>query len=102
MVPVDGEIDLASAPKLMRALDDAVGGAEYVIADFSAATFIDSTAIATVVRSAQRLDPELSRLAVVFSPGSQPGRIWDLVGVSPPIPRFASRAAAEAGVLAAS
>ena len=92
VVVAAGEVDLATAPGLMLALDEAVEGAEHVVVDLTAVAFIDSTAIAGIVRAAQRLDPEMRLLAVILAPGSQPARVWELCGLSPPLPRFASRA----------
>jgi anti-sigma B factor antagonist len=101
VVAVTGEMDLSTAPRFTLALDDAIGSASRVIVDLTAATFIDSTAIAAVVRAARELDPSLRCLSVVLDPRSQPGRIWTLVGLSPPIPRFASRSDAELRVAVA-
>jgi len=92
IVTVTGEVDLASSPGLMLALDEAVEASERVVIDLGRAAFVDSTALAGIVRAAQRLDPEMRRLGVVLRPGSQPARVWKLCGLSPPIPSFVSRA----------
>jgi anti-anti-sigma factor len=95
VVVVEGEMDLATAPVLIRALGEAVDSASQVIVDLTGARFIDSTAIAAIVDSARRLDDSFRSLSVVLDPASQPGRVWHVVGVSPPIPRHDSRGDAE-------
>lgn len=51
VVAVTGELDMATAPDLDRALAGATdGGATGIVVDLSACTFIDSTAITTLLR----------------------------------------------------
>lgn len=54
---VQGELDMNTAPELDRALEEALadGGASIML-DLSACEFIDSTGIALIVRTWQRLD----------------------------------------------
>jgi anti-sigma B factor antagonist len=52
---VEGELDLAVAPWLRDQLDALyVGGAESVVVDLSAATFLDSTALGVLVSALNR------------------------------------------------
>jgi anti-sigma B factor antagonist len=64
---VSGEIDLAASPELRSRLNAAIDdGARAVIVDLSDVTFMDSLALAAVVRAKERLGPG-GRLAVVSS-----------------------------------
>lgn len=52
VVRVAGEIDIATSQHLTRAIHDAVGrGAEGLILDMSAVTFMDSSGIAALIAS---------------------------------------------------
>jgi anti-anti-sigma factor len=74
-VRVEGELDLAVADQLKRAIDGAVGGP--VLVDLSGCSFIDSTGIAVVLLA--RRDGE--RVAI-HSPSEQVLRILSQVGLT--------------------
>ena len=58
-ISVRGELDLSTAPELEGPLDQAVESGEgSVLIDLTQCEFIDSTGIAVIVRSWQRLDKE--------------------------------------------
>ena len=63
---VNGELDIASAPELDAALDDAIGepGEGSVLVDFHACSFIDSTGLRSVIKAAERLDEGGRKLGV--------------------------------------
>jgi anti-anti-sigma factor len=50
VIRVAGEIDLASAPELGRALEADPGDARYVVVDLSAVGFLDSSVLNVLVR----------------------------------------------------
>jgi anti-sigma B factor antagonist len=77
---VEGELDLASAPKLKWALTDVLGaGYDQVVLDFSGVTFIDSTALGVLVGVQRRLDAPV-RLAIAGA-HSDVLRIFELSGL---------------------
>jgi anti-sigma B factor antagonist len=54
---VRGELDMSTAPELERCLEEALSDpAASILLDLSACEFIDSTGIALIVRTWQRLD----------------------------------------------
>jgi anti-sigma B factor antagonist len=61
---IAGELDLASAPRMKRALAEAInGGARQIVLDLAGVTFIDSTALGVLV-GIQRNLRDGARLAV--------------------------------------
>jgi len=55
VVAVGGELDMATAPALGRALSDAIRGADTrVVVDLSGVTFVDSTGLAVLLNAARR------------------------------------------------
>jgi anti-anti-sigma factor len=60
-----GELDVATADELARTLDPVVsGGASLVVLDLSDVTFLDSSGLRTIVRSATSLEEGGGRLVV--------------------------------------
>jgi anti-anti-sigma factor len=55
---VRGELDMNTAPELERALEGALADEASIMLDLSDCEFIDSTGIALIVRTWQRLDRE--------------------------------------------
>jgi anti-sigma B factor antagonist len=70
VVAVSGEIDIASAPRLITALNDAVGNCEQpVIVDLTGVGFMDSTGLALLLNAHRRLARRGKGLAVVCADG---------------------------------
>lgn len=85
-ITVRGELDMSTAPQLERELEEALADAEAsIMLDLSECEFIDSTGIALIVRSWQRLDREAGgegrgRL-VLCSHNHQVRRLLKITGV---------------------
>jgi len=75
-----GEIDMASAPELGRALD-ADGDAALVVLDLREVTFLDSSALGLIVVQLRRARERGSRFAVAAGPGSEARRLLELAGL---------------------
>jgi anti-sigma B factor antagonist len=70
VVAVTGEIDIASAPRLITGLNDAVGNCETpVVVDLSAVDFMDSTGLALLLNAHRRLSRRGKGFAVVCADG---------------------------------
>lgn len=77
---VEGELELASAPRLKWALTDALGaGYSQVVLDLSRVTFIDSTALGVLVGIQRGLDA--SARLVIAGAHTQVLRIFELSGL---------------------
>ena len=64
-VSVAGEVDLATAPELKKALGEVVSsGASGVLVDLSKATFIDSTTLGVLMGAVKRLRPAGGELVI--------------------------------------
>lgn len=85
-ITVQGELDMSTAPQLEQQLEEALADSEALIMlDLSQCEFIDSTGIALIVRSWQRLDREAGgegkgRL-VLCSHNHQVRRLLKITGV---------------------
>ena len=67
---VEGEIDVASAPRLIAALNDAVAeAARSVIIDLTSVGFMDSTGLALLINAHRRLAVRRKGFAVVCPAG---------------------------------
>lgn len=85
-VRLGGELDLAGAPALEAAIEEAMADAERrLVIDFSALTFIDSTGIAILV-AAMGDERAAGRLAFVPSPAPAVTRVLKLTGVEERMP----------------
>jgi anti-anti-sigma factor len=70
VISVTGEIDIASAPRLITGLNDAVGNCEFpVVVDLSRVGFMDSTGLALLLNAHRRLARRGKGLAVVCADG---------------------------------
>jgi anti-anti-sigma factor len=70
VLTVAGELDLASAPELRAALGLAASGTGgSLILDLSGVTFIDSTALGTLLRADEQLAGDGVRMVIVCPPG---------------------------------
>jgi anti-sigma B factor antagonist len=94
---VRGELDMNTAPQLERELDEALAdSAASIMLDLSECEFIDSTGIALIVRTWQRLDRGAGgegRL-VLCSHNHQVRRLLKITGVESSISMHDQRAAA--------
>lgn len=86
-----GEHDLSTAPAIEAALERIAESGTTVVADFSEASFIDSTVIRTLLRSVERGENLL--LVVQPKPGAV-SRALELTGMSTLLPVFGTRAEA--------
>ncbi len=65
VISVEGDLDLATAPRMKwMLLDSLQTGSSRLVIDLSDTTFMDSTALSVLVGITRRLDPD-ARLAVV-------------------------------------
>jgi anti-sigma B factor antagonist len=70
IVAVGGEIDIASAPRLITGLNDAVGSGDTpVIVDLTEVGFMDSTGLALLLNAHRRLSRRGTGFAVVCADG---------------------------------
>src|SRR3954454_16912967 len=71
VLAVSGELDLARAPDVRTALALAASGpGEHLILDLSEVTFIDSTALATLLHADDQLPGDGVRMVLVCPPAS--------------------------------
>jgi anti-sigma B factor antagonist len=90
VIHVEGELDMNTAPKLERALEAPLAepSADLLI-DLSDCEFVDSTGIALIVRSWQRIDGNGSFSLCGLC--NQVKRVFDITGLESTIPTHPSR-----------
>ncbi len=99
VLSVEGEIDVASAPRLIAVLNDAVADAVHsVIIDLTSVGFMDSTGLALLINAHRRLSLRHKGFAVVCPPGPlrRVFEITDLINTLHVCPDRASATAAAA------
>ena len=96
VISIKGELDLSTAPTLEDELEGASssGGARLLI-DFSDCEFIDSTGIALIVRTWQRIDADRTNGSpsgiVLCCLTDQVRRLFDITGIGSSIPIYRNR-----------
>jgi anti-sigma B factor antagonist len=90
-VAVRGEVEIATAPELTTALDDAIRrtSGPFVI-DLSNVGFLDSSGINCLMRARALLGREDRTLGLICPPGST-RRVLDLVGIDELVALYGSR-----------
>lgn len=90
-VAVRGEVELATAPELTSALDDAIRNSSgpFVI-DLTAVDFLDSSGISCLVRARALLGQDDRPLALICPPGIA-RRALELTGIDELVPLYGSR-----------
>ena len=96
MVSVAGELDIATAPELVAALDTAAAlPAATVVVDLLATSFIDSTGLTMLFRAHKRFAEQSRAFSLVVGPDNvEVQRVIDLMGFDEVFTLHPSRAAA--------
>jgi anti-sigma B factor antagonist len=97
-VALSGELDAYDAPSLRAAFAELAGGRQgaVVVLDLSAVTFLDSTALGTIVGLLRRVREGGGELRVVLPEGTA-RRIFEVTALERALDVWPSRAAATAG-----
>jgi anti-sigma B factor antagonist len=79
-VILTGEIDMLTAPDLEAVVRPLCGGPSEVVLDLSRVTFVDSTALRTIISAQQLCARAGSRLSLVPGP-EQVQRVFEITGM---------------------
>jgi anti-sigma B factor antagonist len=104
LVTVRGEHDIASAPDLRGAIEQALSQSQHVVVDLTPATFIDSTVLGVLLGARGRAEEEEVGYAVVLeAAGGDPAvrRVLEVTGLQDLLPVHRDRDAAVKLVAAA-
>lgn len=91
VVALCGEHDLSTVPALQAELEPVLATSPNVVVDLSEATFIDSSIVGALFRTAT---PAGRVIAIAAAPGTLPRRLIDMVALAATVPAFDSRDAA--------
>src|SRR4051812_50225763 len=99
MVLVEGEVDIATAARLISVLNSSVAEAiKAVVVDLSRVGFMDSTGLALLINANRRLSVRRKGFAVVCPPGPLWRGFWiTRTGDTPPLCPGPGRAARASG-----
>ncbi len=103
LVGVHGEHDIASAPGLRTAIEEAFARSQHVVVDLTPSTFVDSTVLGVLLGARERAREEEVGYAVVLDPGAgDPAvrRILEVTGLDELLPVHGDRDAAVRAVAA--
>lgn len=88
---LEGELDLATAPKVREPLDRAIdSGTRRILVDMLGCGFIDSTGLGVLLHAAKRLEESGGAMALVCV-DDQIKRLLELTMIDRTIPVFATR-----------
>ena len=83
VVRASGELDLASAPQLVRAISLSAGGRRpRVLVDLSALEFCDSAGLRALLGAAREVEARAGRLVVAVEPEGMVARLLELAGLT--------------------
>ena len=85
VVAVRGEIDMATAPTLEDAIDSVQWSASRVVVDLSKVSFLDSTALNTLVDCHRRLSERAVVLRVVLPPDQVIRKLFEVSALIEPL-----------------
>jgi anti-sigma B factor antagonist len=78
-----GELDLATAPQLVRAIAlAAVGRRPRVLVDLSALAFCDSAGLRALLGAAREVEARAGRIVVAVEPGGMVARLFEVSGLT--------------------
>jgi anti-sigma B factor antagonist len=83
VVRAGGELDLATAPQLVRAIAVAAGGRRpRVLVDLAAVEFCDSAGLRALLGAAREVEAGAGRLVVAVEPGGMVARLLEMAGLT--------------------
>jgi anti-sigma B factor antagonist len=83
VVRASGELDLATAPQLVRAISASAGGPRpRVLVDLAAVVFCDSAGLRALLGAAREVEARAGRLVVAAAPGGAVDRLLELSGLT--------------------
>jgi anti-anti-sigma factor len=82
-IEVGGELDIATSPELNAALLRELLADRDVELDLTRATFMDASALGTILGARNRFERRDRSLLVHLRPGSQPHRLLTITGILP-------------------
>ena len=81
LVTISGELDLASVAELRAALGEVAGRSRSLVVDVSDVSFIDSTALAALLRSSDELSSDGVPMVVACPPAGAVRRLLEMTSL---------------------
>jgi anti-sigma B factor antagonist len=94
VLAVEGEIDIATAPRMIAALNEVLAGIESpLVVDLSSVVFMDSTGLALLMNARRRVVRSGQGFAIVCPPGPI-GRVFEIADMVESLRVFPDRESA--------
>jgi anti-sigma B factor antagonist len=82
LIVVAGQVDLFTAPQLKAVVSQAIDdGAQRLVVDLTATTFMDSTGLGVLVGARKRIGREEHSISVVLARNSEIRRVFEFAGL---------------------
>jgi anti-sigma B factor antagonist len=95
VVAMHGEHDLSNTSQLDEAISAVFAAGSRMVIDLTAASFIDSTILSSLLRAREQANQQSSDDLVVVAPtGTMPRRVIEMIGLASRLPVYENREAA--------
>lgn len=78
VLEVEGEVDMLTAPSLLKAIDEVPEGTNCVVIDLAKVSFLDSSGLNTLVQARRALDARQAALRVVVPVDGAIRRVFEI------------------------
>jgi anti-sigma B factor antagonist len=78
ILEVEGEVDMLTAPALLKAIDEVPEGTSCVVVDLTMVSFLDSSGLNTLVQGRRALDAREVAMRVVVPPDGAIRRVFEI------------------------
>jgi anti-sigma B factor antagonist len=94
ILEVEGELDMLTAPSLLKAIDDLPEDTPWVVVDLTKVSFLDSSGLNVLVQGRRALDAREVAMRVVVPPDAAIRRVFEITRLTETLTVVGTREAA--------
>jgi anti-sigma B factor antagonist len=94
ILEVEGEVDMLTAPSLLKAIDDVPEDTRWVVVDLTKVSFLDSSGLNVLVQGRRALDAREVAMRVVVPPDAAIHRVFEITRLTETLTVVGTREAA--------